>query len=272
MADYSKYTALKLDLEDRLITITINRPEAMNSVTTEMHQELEQLWCDIAADDSIHAVIITGAGQRAFCTGADVKAMSARNAEAGPAPAMKVARSMVGPKRLIANMLEVEQPIIAAVNGDAIGMGASIALSADIVICSERARLADTHVKNLGVACGDGGTVTWPLMMGIHKAKEYLLTGAFLYGDEAARMGWINYAVPPDEVMPKAREMAMKFVNGPTWAARYTKTAVNKIQRNLLNLTMDTALLGEWLNFAQSDHKEAVAAWMEKRPGVYTGG
>jgi enoyl-CoA hydratase/carnithine racemase len=180
-------------------------------------------------------------------------------------------KPFVGPKRLIADMLEVEQPIIGAINGDAVGLGASVALNCDIVVANERARFADTHVKNLGVVAGDGGTVAWPLMMGIHKAKEYLLTGDLLLAADAAKFGFINYALPGDEVMPKAREIALRLANMPPWPVRWTKTVINKIVRERLNLTMDSALALEWLTFTSEDHREAVSAWNERRPGVYKG-
>lgn len=267
--DYEKkFTALTITREDRLITVMLNRPEAMNAVTRDMHEQLEYFWYDVAGDDTIGAIILTGAGNRGFCTGADMKNMSAGIQSGEP---RAVARSYVSPKRLISSMLEVEQPIIGAINGDAVGMGCSLAFACDIIVASDRARFADTHVKNLGVTAGDGGTVTWPLMMGIHKAKEYLLTGDFLYAKDAAAAGYINYAVPFEEVMPRAREFGLKFANGPSWAQRWTKSAINKTQRQLLELNMDTALATEWLCFATEDHKEAVAAFMEKRPGKFKG-
>jgi enoyl-CoA hydratase/carnithine racemase len=167
-------------------------------------------------------------------------------------------------------MLDVQQPIIGAINGDAVGLGATIALACDIVVANETARFADTHVKNLGVAAGDGGTVLWPMMMGIHKAKEYLLTGDFLVASDAAKAGMINYAVPAAEVLPKAREIALKLAYGPVWAIRWTKTAMNKILREQLNLTLDTARFAEQICFASEDHQEAVKAFRQKRQPEYT--
>jgi enoyl-CoA hydratase/carnithine racemase len=263
--DESKYKELKLDREDRLLTITLNRPEARNALTDGMHKELESIWQDIAVDDSIGAVILTGAGDRAFSAGGDVKSMSQRSAS-GPPPI----RNFVGPKRILANMFEVEQPIIGAINGDCVGLGASLAFSCDIIVASDRARFADTHVK-VGLVAGDGGVVNWPLMMGIHKAKEYLLTGDWLHAPDAERLGMINYAVPYEDVMPKAREIALKLANGPVWAIRWTKTSVNKIIRDRLNLVMDTSLATEWLSMQTEDHKEATAAFVEKRQASFKG-
>src|SRR5207248_1989467 len=120
--DYSKYKELKLGFEGRLLTITIDRPEARNALTPSAHVEFEELWLDIAVDDSIGAVILTGSGNQAFSAGGDVKGMRQRSA-AGESPV----RTFVGAKRILANMFEVEQPIIGAINGDAIGMGCSLA-------------------------------------------------------------------------------------------------------------------------------------------------
>jgi enoyl-CoA hydratase len=264
MPDYGKYKELKLDFEGRLLTVTLNRPEVRNALVGDMHLELEEIWQDIAVDDSVGAVIITGAGDRAFSAGGDIKGMN--QSAGGPA----TVRGFVGPKRIISNLLEVEQPVIAAVNGDAIGLGASVALNCDIIVASERARFADTHVR-IGLVAGDGGVVAWPLMMGIHKAKEYLLTGDWLPAPEAHRYGMINYCLPAEEVMPKAREIALRLANGPTWAIRWTKTSINKIVRERLNLVMDTSLATEWLSIRTEDHKEAARAFVEKRPPVYKG-
>src|SRR5436190_20986909 len=122
MADYRKYEEIKVDREDRLLTITLDSPEARNALGGNKHQELEAIWQDIAADDSVGAVILTGSGDRVFSAGGDVKRMGERAA----APAV---RSFVGPKRIIANMRQVEQPSIAAINGHADGVGASLAFA-----------------------------------------------------------------------------------------------------------------------------------------------
>lgn len=268
MLDEARYDAFLVEREDRLVTLTLNRPAALNAMTRQAHSQLEEFWHDVADDASVGAIIITGAG-RAFCAGADMKSAAAqtgafeRERQAG--------RSFVHAKRLIADMLEVEQPIIGAINGDAVGLGASIAFACDIIVAADQARFADTHIKNMGIVAGDGGTVMWPLMMGIHKAKEHLLRGTFLVASDAAAQGIINYAVPVADVLPKAREIALELANGPQWAIRWTKTAINKILRERLNLTMDTALATEWLTLMTDDHREAVDAYVQKRKPRYSG-
>lgn len=267
MADYGQFQDLKAELQERVLTVTLNRPASLNAFGGMMHQELEEFWHLVQMDDAVGAIIITGAGDRAFSAGGDVKRM-ARDAS-GQAGSRSMARSFVGAKRLIGGMLEVEQPIIGAINGVAVGLGATIAFTCDIIIASERARFADTHVR-VGLVDGDGGCVTWPLMMGLPKAKEHLLTGDWLSAQDAERLGIINYVVPQDQVLPKAREFAVRLANGPIWAIRWTKTTVNKIVRERFNLMMDTGLATEWLTMGSEDHREAVRAWTERREPQFT--
>jgi enoyl-CoA hydratase len=161
-------------------------------------------------------------------------------------------------------MLDVEQPIIGAINGDAVGLGATLALLCDITVVSEKARFADTHVK-VGVVAGDGGAVIWPLLIGPHRAKEFLMRGNFIDGARAERIGMVNYAVAPDQVMPKAKELAQELADGPTFAIRWSKLAVNKWLKEQANLIMDTGLAYEMMTFNTWHHQEAVKAFVEKR-------
>jgi len=173
-------------------------------------------------------------------------------------------------KRLIHNMIEVEQPIIAAVNGDAVGLGATLALFCDIIIASEKARFGDPHVR-VGLVAGDGGAVIWPLLCGVAKAKEYLMTGDLISAAEAERIGLINHVVPPGEVMPKAMELAHRLANGPTRAIRWTKLACNKRLRDEVNLVLDASLAVETISMLTEDHREAARAFVEKRSPKFKG-
>jgi len=261
MADYSTYEFIKVEKADRVATVTLNRPDALNAVTTALHHELELIWLDLAADQDVNAIILTGAG-RAFCAGGDVKGMAS-----GSFTGVSKGRGPItaaNGRRLVQNILEVEQPIIGAINGDAVGLGATIALLCDITVVSETARFADTHVK-VGVVAGDGGAVIWPLLIGPHRAKEFLMRGNFINGAEAGRIGMVNYAVPPEQVMPKARELAQELADGPTWAIRWSKLAVNKWLKEQANLIMDASLAYEMMTFKTQDHQEAVKAFIEKR-------
>jgi enoyl-CoA hydratase len=265
--DYGDYEFLNIAVADRIATITINRPDRLNAVHNALHHELEQIWIDVRADQDINAIILTGAG-RAFCAGGDVKGM-AEGSLSGVAPKKGKGHGR-GPiaasngRRVIENMLDVEQPIIGAINGDAIGLGATLALLCDITVASEKARFADTHVK-VGIVAGDGGAVIWPLLIGPHRAKEFLMRGNFINGAEAGRIGMVNYAVGPEDVMTKARELARELADGPTWAIRWSKLAVNKWLKQQANLILDASLAYEMMTFNTKDHQEAVKAFVEKR-------
>lgn len=264
MAAY-QFDSIKVDIEGKLLVATMNRAENLNAFDPTLHREMEEFFGEVAHDQDVNAILLTGAG-RAFSAGGDVKGMKER----ADNPGSTITRSMLGPKRLIMNLLEVQQPIIAAVNGDAIGLGATVALFCDIVVMNESARIADTHVK-VGIVAGDGGAVIWPYLIGVNKAKEFLMRGNLIKGAEAEKLGLVNYAVPADEVLPKARELAEELAGGATWAIRWTKSSVNKILRERMNLILDTSLAYEWLTFQTQDHREAATSFVEKRRPNFTG-
>jgi len=267
MADYNNYEFIKVDKTNKLATVTLNRPDSLNAINPQFHRELERLGVDLAEDTEVNAILLTGAG-KAFCAGGDVKGMASRSGrEEGKQRAMV---TPAGGRRLVQNMLDVEQPIIGAINGDAVGLGATIALFCDVIVASEKARFADTHVR-VGIVAGDGGGVIWPLLIGPARAKEFLMRGHFINGAEAAKIGLVNYAVPPEEVLPKAREIAQELAEGPTWAIRWSKLAVNKWLKDQVNLIMDASLAYEMLTFNTEDHKEAAKAFVEKRKPNFQG-
>jgi enoyl-CoA hydratase/carnithine racemase len=265
--DYSDYQYIKVETVERVATVTLNRPDSLNAVNSRLHHELEQVWLDLAADPAVNAIILTGAG-RAFCAGGDVKGMAAGSLTAGDgATKSRFDRGPIAAsngRRVVENMLDVEQPIIGAINGDAVGLGATLALLCDITVVSEKARFADTHVK-VGIVAGDGGALIWPLLIGPNRAKEFLMRGNFINGAEAGRIGMVNYALPPEQVMPRARELAQELADGPTFAIRWSKLSVNKWLKDQANLIMDASLAYEMLTFRTEDHKEAAQAFVEKR-------
>ncbi|MEK7217371.1 MAG: enoyl-CoA hydratase/isomerase family protein, partial [Chloroflexota bacterium] len=219
MPDYGRFPTLLTNLDDGVLTVTLNRPERLNAVDRETHRSLEDLWDDVAGDANVRAVVLTGAG-RAFCAGGDVRAMAERSGAATVttvSPFMGGGGVQPGARRLILNMLEVNQPIIAALNGDTIGLGATIALLSDITIAADTARIGDPHVR-VGLVAGDGGAVIWPLLIGIHKAKELLMTGRLISAVEAERIGLINEVHPLADVLPAAQELARSLADGPTMA------------------------------------------------------
>src|ERR1700749_2208113 len=210
MTRYTKYECLKVEVEAKVATVTLNRPQARNAINQRLIRELRSIWDDLAAVHAVNVVVLTGAGEF-FSVGGDVKAMSERPGgdvlEEGEVHDPMISR------RGVTRQLELDKPIIAAINGDAIGLAATHALLSDITVMAEDARIGDTHVSRVGLVAGDGGTVIWPLLVGINKAKEYLIRGTLLKGKEAERIGLVNHVVPRADVLAKAREIALELAN-----------------------------------------------------------
>jgi enoyl-CoA hydratase/carnithine racemase len=264
---YEQYKYLAVDNKDGITTVTLNKPETLNSVTPDIHTELEYIWIDLARDPEVKAIILTGAG-RAFSAGGDVKAMAERALTPhGNRYALAVPSRTL---RIFEHMLSTPQPIIAAVNGDALGLGMTLALFADISVVADDAKLGDTHVK-VGLVAGDGGAVIWPLVLGVQKTKEFLMRGRVVRGTEAAAMNLVNYAVPKDEVMTKAQELAVEIAANPIWAVSWTKLSVNKMIKQQLNLILDSSIAYESLTMMTNDYKEAATAFAEKRKPTFVG-
>jgi enoyl-CoA hydratase len=233
--------------------VTMNRPEILNAINWDMHEELEQIFVDLDRDKSVGAIVLTGAG-RGFCSGGDQKTL-----DKGPIPS-----ATRGGRHLVRNMLEVEAPIIAAVNGVAVGLGATLALMCDVIFANPTARFADTHVT-AGVVAGDGGAVIWPLLMGPVRAKHYLMTGEFISAEKAASMGMINEVISNRDVKDAAIEYAEMLASGPREAIVWTKYCVNKIIKQYAHLLLDTSAALETITFASQERRDAVASFAEKR-------
>lgn len=262
---YAHYQTLRFERgADGVAVLTLNRPDRRNAVSRQMHDELEEIFADVARDDETRVLVVTGAG-KAFCAGGDVEAMKTGEFRAKPPriPFHEV-------RRLVSNLLEVEQPVIAAVNGDAAGLGATLALFCDIIVMAETARLADTHVR-MGLVAGDGGVVIWPWLVGMARAKEYLLTGDWIDGRRAEELGLANYAVPPEEVLPRAMELARRLADGAPLALRWTKYAVNKLLRDHVNLALDASMFLEAITMGSEDLAEASRAFVERREPRFRG-
>lgn len=262
MPDYQSYQDLSISVSAKVATVTINRPQSRNAINQRLIRELRTIWDDLADDHAVNAVVLTGAGDY-FSVGGDVKAMSERPGgdvlEEGEVHDPMVSR------RIVNRMLELDKPIVAAVNGDCIGLAATIALLCDIAVMSESARIGDTHVSRVGLVAGDGGTVIWPLLVGVNKAKEFLMRGTLLKGPEAERLGLINHCVPATEVLDRAHEIAQELADGPVWATRWTKLSINQIIKDRVNRLMEASMALEQVTFALADHKEATQAFKEKR-------
>jgi enoyl-CoA hydratase len=245
----------------------MNDPEKLNSIGPEQHRELEEIWIDLARDETIKVIVLTGAG-RAFSAGGNIKRMAERaGTQFGLEYALRVPQNTL---RIFEHLLLVPQPIIAAVNGDAIGLGMTLLLFADMSVVADDARLGDTHVK-VGMVAGDGGAVIWPLLVGPQRAKEFLMRGKLLRGAEAAAMNLVNYAVPKEAVVQEARTIAEELAANAPWAVRWTKAAVNKQIKAQLNQVLELSIAYESLTMLTHDYKEAANALAEKRKPEFKG-
>lgn len=242
-----------------VLLVTINRPEVMNATNARLHWELTQIWAVIDCDPEVRVAVITGAGDRAFSAGGDLEWVSGMAGNP-----KRVAQVMREAADIVYNMMACEKPIISAINGVAVGAGLAVAMLADISIIAEEARFTDGHVK-IGVAAGDHAAIIWPLLCGMAKAKYYLMTGEFIDGREAERIGLVSLCVPADQLMERAMKTADRLATGSQQAIRFTKKALN----NWLHIArpiFDNSLALEMLTFLGDDAKEGIEAVRDKRP------
>ncbi|MAC56763.1 MAG: enoyl-CoA hydratase [Novosphingobium sp.] len=262
--DPSEYEWIKISKDDGVATLTLSNPRRKNAVTRPMHKEIERIWDDVDRDDDIRVVILTGEGD-AFCAGTDLSMQDSENQSGRKGrPPTKSAR------RLFWNMLDSEKPIIAKVRGPAYGVGVNIALACDMVIASEGARFCDSHVR-MGIAPGDGGAALFPLLLGFHRAKEYLMLGEPIPAPKAAEIGLINYCVPDEELDAVVDGYARRLAVGAPLAISYGKMSVNLLLKQMTAGAFETSLAYDQLTLFTEDHKEGARAFLEKRDPVFRG-
>jgi enoyl-CoA hydratase len=262
MHDYSRFTEnLNISYDDHILTVALNNPP-MNTNNDVLHKALTQIWEDIHDDDDVNVVIFTGEG-RAFSAGGDVIRMQ-YTIDHPDTWWHQVPEA----KRIIHRMLECDKPIVARVNGHAVGFGCTLALACDIIVAVDKAKFGDPHV-NAGMVAGDGGALLWPQAIGFPRAKEALLLGELIPATRAAEIGLINYAVPAEELDAKVNEIARKLNHGAQFSIRWTKQVLNQPLRQLAQPLMDIGMANETLSVFQEEHREAVKAFAEKRDPVF---
>lgn len=251
--------------DDGVATITLNRPEALNAYSNSMMRDLAMVIPMLAADDAVRCVILTGAG-RAFCAGGDMADM----AENDPAP-------MAGRNRLrgmlatvLMPLIRLEKPVIAAVNGAAVGAGLNLALACDITIVNEAATLSQIFVQ-VGLVPDTGGLFLLTRLIGLHKAKELCFTGRKFTGRDAAEMGLVNRAVPACEVLPAARALAREIAAGPTAAIGMTKSLLTLSATASLDEMAEFEAYAQALALTTQDHREGLAAFTARRKPAFRG-
>lgn len=264
---YEDIRSLKLERRGAILLVTIDNPP-MNANTRESHGELARLFEQINHDAETKVVVITGAGQRAFSAGGDIDAMVQRVEQRRHDDWNQGFREAM---HIVNGLLRLEKPLIARINGHAMGFGATVAAFADFSYMMADAKIADTHVK-VGLTAGDGGAAIWPLLIGFARAKRYLLTGDALTGREAAEIGLVTQAVDTfEELDARTWEMAERLAGGATLAINTTKMAVNLVMRRLLEGVIETHMGWETQTYLTNDHYEAAKAFRDKRTPKFTG-
>lgn len=255
------------ELDNHVATITLNRPEVMNALTREMYAELEQAFRDAHRDPDVRCVVLTGAG-RAFCSGDDVKQIMLGEQRDATVTRLRDVRPR--PTPAAAAVLECDKPVIAAVNGPAVGWGMDLTLFCDIRIASENAKFGELFIKR-GLVSDIGGLWRLPRVVGPSKAAELLFTGDVIDAREAERIGLVSRVVPDDELLAGAMEIARKIAANPPIAMRYMKEGLRKS----VHATMEE--MGEYVGsslaylFTTEDHREGALSFVERREPVFRG-
>lgn len=246
-----EFPGIQMHDDDDIRVVTLNRPDELNSFTEDFHATFVELWRHLADIDDTRAIVLTGAG-RIFSAGGSFDDFERRRSN----PEVR-RRSMRNARALIDAMLQIEVPIVAAVNGPAVGLGATVATLCDIVFMADTAFLADTHVS-VALVAGDGGAVTWPAHVGLLRAKQYLLSGDRLAAHHAVEMGLANFVVPGESVVAEACAYAHRLAAQPAQATRATKAILNQHLRANAVRVLDYGLAVESASHDTDDYAAAI--------------
>jgi enoyl-CoA hydratase len=260
---YARFEQLTVGVDAHgIATVILNRPDKKNAVGLRMHAELSLIFRALERDPGVRVIVLTGAGT-AFSAGGDLEWMQEMIDD--PSIFEKTIREA---KEIVLSMLDCEKPLIAKVNGHAIGLGASLALFCDVIFASTHARIGDPHV-GAGLVAADGGAIIWPQLVGYARAKEFLMTGDLLTAEAAARIGLINHAVAAEQLDEVVGAFAQRLARGAQQAIRWTKASVNIGLKQLAVSILDGALAYEAVTNLSADHQEAVIAFREGRAPVF---
>ena len=242
MTDYRVPDAIQVEVDGPVRIVRLNRPDHLNATNHELHQGLAELFPQLDADPEARVAVLTGNG-RAFSAGGDFEYID----ELVRDPALRTL-SLTHGRQIVSGMVACRVPVVAAVNGPAVGLGCSLVALSDIVYMAESAHLADPHVL-IGLVAADGGPVTWPLLTSLQLAKEYALTGDRIPAERAAAIGLVNHVVPDDEVFDQAMACAKKIAALPQQAVEDTKKILNLHLQRAVTATIDFALSAEHRSF-----------------------
>ena len=253
---YQETPEIIIEHDGPVAIVTMNNPDARNAFTDDMHVGMREVWEYLAHDRSVRAIVLTGAG-KAFSAGGDIPGFI-RSYES-----MDTRREqMRGAQRLQNAMLECPKPMIAAVNGPAVGLGCSVAVGCDFVLISEDTFMADPHVS-IGLVAGDGGAATWPVMMNILKAKYYLLTGERIPAAECVEIGLATKAVPADTLLEEAIALGKRLAEQPQQALEETKRAINIHLLDAVAKVAPFACAAEQESFSTDDIKRTIDSFKQ---------
>lgn len=249
---YGPSPELLVSADGPIRILTLNRPEGLNGVNRAMHQALARVWDRLVADNDARAVVLTGQGAN-FSAGGDFDYMQ-ENIE----DAVLRAQTIDEARAIVTGMVRCPLPVVAAVNGPAVGLGCSLALLSDLVLMADTSFLADPHLR-MGLVPGDGGMV-WPALTGLSRAREYLFLGERISAQQAVEFGLASRVVPADELMPEAIDLAQRLAKVPSAALRHTKQALNAYLEAQLPGAFEQAFAGELHSMDSPEHRDRVAA------------
>ncbi|MCZ7582062.1 MAG: enoyl-CoA hydratase-related protein [Deltaproteobacteria bacterium] len=253
----SDYETLLVEKDGAVAVVTINRPDKLNALNAAVIRDLGEAFAALEADASVKAVVLTGAGEKAFVAGADISEMK----DYGPSEGVAFAQQG---QRVFDRIQYGPKPVIAAVNGFALGGGTELAMACDFIYASAKAKFGQPEI-NLGIIPGFGGTQRLPRLVGRGRALELILTGDMLPADEAYRIGLVNKVVPPEELLAEAKKTAVKMASKGAVALKFAKHSINRG----LDTDMDGGQRIEAESFgelcATEDKKEGMTAFLEKR-------
>lgn len=252
-----RLATIELRRDGRLLTLALNRPDALNAFDKAMHDELPEALAFARDDEGSDVIVLTGNG-RAFSAGGDLAHILASADEPE-----RFDHEIAMARQIVDLLIGIEKVVVCRLNGHAVGLGATIALLCDIIYASDRAKIGDPHV-NIGLVAGDGGVLAWPQRIGLTRAKEYLLTGELIDAEEAVRIGLINRAFPLDDLDAAVARLCTSLLAKPQFALRKTKALTNLELQRLMPLLFEPGMAWEAQSVRDPAHRAAVVALSEK--------